>query len=119
MSMSYEIYGPEKAPTILFLHGGGISGWMWHNQVEALSADYRCIVPDLPEHGKSINEGILSIAADGEGGKRQPAHRANRGKDVAVQPDRIIGHAEIVDPVHPKRPSALHNALRSIAIGRR
>jgi len=36
----------------LFLHGGGLAGWMWNKQLEAFS-DYHCLVPDLPEHGKS------------------------------------------------------------------
>jgi len=37
--------------TIVFMHGGGISGRMWNKQLEAFN-DYHCIVPDLPEHGK-------------------------------------------------------------------
>ncbi len=45
--------GPDSAPTICFLHGGGISGWMWRPQVEALQETYHCLVPDLPEHGLS------------------------------------------------------------------
>jgi pimeloyl-ACP methyl ester carboxylesterase len=47
--------GPADAPTIVFLHGGGIGGWMWGPVVERLS-DYHCLVPDLPEHGRSLEE---------------------------------------------------------------
>jgi pimeloyl-ACP methyl ester carboxylesterase len=51
--LSVREYGPTDAPTICFLHGGGISGWMWHPQIEALQNTYHCLVPDLPEHGQS------------------------------------------------------------------
>lgn len=54
--MSVDIYfketGKKNPETIVFIHGGGMSGWMWDEQVEAFN-DYHCIVPDLPEHGKS------------------------------------------------------------------
>ena len=45
-------FNPEQAESILFLHGGGVGGWMWEKQVEALS-NYHCIIPDLPGHGGS------------------------------------------------------------------
>jgi pimeloyl-ACP methyl ester carboxylesterase len=53
--------GDKDAPAIVFIHGGGISGWMWRGQVTAFQ-DYHCIVPDLPEHGKSMNESPITIA---------------------------------------------------------
>lgn len=53
MELSVEEQGPGGAPTILFLHGGGGGGWMWRPQVEAFSPDYHCLVPDLPEQGRS------------------------------------------------------------------
>lgn len=48
-------FGPAGAPSILFLHGGGVGGWSWRPQVEDLQADYHCVVPDLPEHGQSLD----------------------------------------------------------------
>ena len=45
----------------MFIHGGGISGWMWHKQVERFS-DYHCIAPDSPEYGKNIeNEFVQAL----------------------------------------------------------
>ncbi len=44
--------GPIDAPAILFLHGGGASGWTWEPVVQRLPG-YHCLVPDLPAHGKS------------------------------------------------------------------
>jgi len=52
--------GPATAPTIVFLHGGGGGGWMWQPQVEQLG-DYHCLVPDFPEHGRSIADEPFSI----------------------------------------------------------
>lgn len=31
---------------MLFIHGGGVSGWMWDKQVQYFS-DFHCVVPDL------------------------------------------------------------------------
>ena len=60
--LSVQEYGPATAPTICFLHGGGVSGWMWRPQVEALHDTYHCLVPDMPEHGLSATVRPFSIA---------------------------------------------------------
>ncbi len=44
--------GPSYAPTVILLHGGGISGWMWYRCASQLY-DFHCLIPDLPEHGCS------------------------------------------------------------------
>ncbi len=61
-SLYFESTGPAGAPTLVFLHGGGIAGWMWQKQVEALSGDYHCLVPDLPEQGESVKVAPFSPA---------------------------------------------------------
>lgn len=38
---------------VLFLHGGGVSGWMWRPVLDGLPEGVRAIVPDLPGHGQS------------------------------------------------------------------
>lgn len=45
--------GSPTHPTIVFLHGGGGGGWMWQRQMDALSDEFHCLAPDLPEHGQS------------------------------------------------------------------
>lgn len=57
----YTTHG--KGKTILLIHGFGEDGSIWNQIVEALSQNYKCIVPDLPGSGKSemINEESISI----------------------------------------------------------
>ncbi|MFL5726089.1 MAG: alpha/beta fold hydrolase [Chloroflexota bacterium] len=47
--------GAETAgrPAIVFLHATRLTGAQWAAQVAGLSADFRCIAPDLPGHGRS------------------------------------------------------------------
>ncbi len=47
--------GAPGAPTILFLHAAGTSGWMWEPVVECLSDRFHCLVPDLPGLGQSAS----------------------------------------------------------------
>lgn len=56
MSLPCQITGPASAPAILFLHGGGVSGWMWEPVAQRLQDRYRCLVPDLPGHGRMAHE---------------------------------------------------------------
>ncbi len=53
--------GPAGAPTILFVHGAGVAGWMWNGQVAELVDDYHCLVPDLPRHGKTGGSDPFSL----------------------------------------------------------
>ncbi|MBK3496472.1 alpha/beta hydrolase [Viridibacillus sp. YIM B01967] len=60
MVLQYKEYGDINLPLMVFIHGGGVSGWMWDKQVEYFS-NYHCLVPDMPEHGKSSNEKLFTI----------------------------------------------------------
>ena len=50
------------APTLVFLHGVGLSRRLWRPQLTAL-ADFRCLTPDLPEHGE--NRAAAPFTLDG------------------------------------------------------
>jgi pimeloyl-ACP methyl ester carboxylesterase len=52
--------GPIGAPTVLLLHGGEYSGRSWQPVVERLQR-YRCLVPDLPQHGESFQPGKFEM----------------------------------------------------------
>lgn len=52
--------GEFRAPPLVFLHGGGLAGWMWDRQAEYFK-DYHVIIPDLPGHGRSAEVPFISI----------------------------------------------------------
>ena len=45
---------------VVFLHGAGLGGWMWRQQIETLTP-FRCITPDLPGHGANLGMPWTSI----------------------------------------------------------
>lgn len=46
---------------MIFLHGGGVSSWMWQEQVEIFKDTYECFAPDLIGHGTRAKEQIFSM----------------------------------------------------------
>lgn len=50
--LAHEIGPNPGKPVIVFLHGGGWTGWAWDRQVAALS-DFHCVTVDLPGSGAS------------------------------------------------------------------
>lgn len=54
--------GPLEAPVVVFLHGGELSGQSWQPVVERMQ-QYRCLVPDLPQHGESCQPGPFEMGA--------------------------------------------------------
>jgi len=61
MALYLREAGPPDAQCIVFLHGLWISSVMWQPQIERLSHEYHCLAPDLPEHGKSTDIGLLTL----------------------------------------------------------
>src|SRR6187549_3735793 len=51
--VSYNDYGPDDAPAIIFIHGFPLNKSMWDIQVEALKENYRVIAYDIRGHGNS------------------------------------------------------------------
>lgn len=51
-----DVAGPSDAPSLVFVHGTIFNRTMWAPQREALSDEFRVIVPDLPGHGARRNE---------------------------------------------------------------
>lgn len=45
-------YSSDSQESVLFLHGGNVAGWMWHEQALALP-QHHSLVPDLPGFGAS------------------------------------------------------------------
>ena len=56
-TIRYWVSGPADAPRVVLLHGATLDHHAWDAQVDALSARYRVVVPDLRGHGESTIEG--------------------------------------------------------------
>jgi len=57
-----ESKGVDGAPTIVFLHGLGMSSWMWQAQLATLRHHYHCLAIDLPGNGESYQVEWRSFA---------------------------------------------------------
>jgi pimeloyl-ACP methyl ester carboxylesterase len=53
--------GAVGAPAIVFLHGGEYSGRSWQPVVDRMQG-YHCLVPDLPQHGRSVRHRPFEMA---------------------------------------------------------
>lgn len=114
MGLYFEERGNKEAPTIVLIHGGGVAGWMWGKQVEYLK-DYHCIIPDLPEHGKSIDERPLTIQDCTARIARLIEEKANGGKA------HIVGHSlggKIAVDLIAARPDLVQSAVVASALFR-
>ena len=58
--MRYKEFGPAGAKTLVLLHGGGLNWWNYREAAQALSGDYRVVLPILDGHGGS-DEPFTSI----------------------------------------------------------
>jgi pimeloyl-ACP methyl ester carboxylesterase len=65
MSLYVDETGTRGAPTIIFMHGVGASGWMWWKQIVDLK-EFHCLNVDLPGHGKSNHVTWVSVADTAE-----------------------------------------------------
>lgn len=80
--LTYNEYGDKAAPLMMFLHGGGVSSWMWDRQVEFF-AHFHCVTVDLPEHGFANDQDMFSIKTSA----KKVAHlieKTANGKSVIV-----------------------------------
>ena len=81
--LNYQSTGNNDSKTILFLHGGGVAGWMWDPVVARLQ-DFHCLVPDLPEHGKSMDTRPFTMELAAKQAAALVRERAHGGKAVVV-----------------------------------
>lgn len=104
MELFFKETGRENKESIVFITGGGLSGWMWDKQLEGFT-DYHCLVPDLPEHGKSRHvtpftmktaaEQIMELIKDRAHNKKAHIIGISLGGQLVIQ---ILGMApEVVD----------------------
>lgn len=65
VTLAYKQHGNKRGPLMIFLHGGGVSSWMWEKQIEHFT-NYHCVTVDLPEHGESKDSEPFSISYSAE-----------------------------------------------------
>lgn len=53
MPLQVQVTGDPAHPAVVFLHGLGVSSWMWTDQVQHLSDRFCCVTLDLPGNGAS------------------------------------------------------------------
>lgn len=103
LKLHYTESGNTEASLLVFLHGGGVSGWMWKKQIEYFN-DYHCLVPDLPGHGLSsctdfsihnCAEEILNLMLTKAQGKKVVLIGFSLGAQVAME--ILSMNPEIVD----------------------
>ena len=88
MDLHYNEYGDKNASLMVFLHGGGVSSWMWDEQIQYFS-HYHCITIDLPEQenfsiqlsAEKVNDLIGKIA----NGKKVIVIGFSLGAQVTIQ----------------------------------
>ena len=65
MGNHYKEYGDKEGPLLLFIHGGGVGGWMWDKQV-AYFMEYHCLVPTLQGHGERSVESSFTVKSNAQ-----------------------------------------------------
>jgi haloalkane dehalogenase len=92
-----------RGPTLLFLHGGPMSSFMWRHQLGALRDRYRCVAVDLPGLGLSQTPLVR-----GEGFARMADSLQSFVRALGLESFTLIVHAT-------SAPSGLEMAIRERA----
>jgi pimeloyl-ACP methyl ester carboxylesterase len=50
--MLFKEFGNPNAPTIILLHGGGLSWWSWKNVISLMAPEYHIVTPVIDGTGK-------------------------------------------------------------------
>ncbi len=112
MTLHIKETGRDNPATIVFLHELNMAGWMWDKQQEAFP-DYHCIVPDLPEHGKSIDTPPFTIRSAANQVIELIKDHAHKGKAHLVG---ISLGAQIILQILNNAPERVNNAFISGAL---
>lgn len=115
MAIHIQEYGDRDGDGLMvFLHGGGVSGWMWEKQVAAF-AGYHCLVPDLPGHGFSREDKEFTIRSSAEELLSVIEARA-QGRKVVVTGFSL--GAQVLVQMLGLRPELIHYAIINSALVR-
>lgn len=107
MKWTYTESGDTNAPLLMFVHGGGVGGWMWDRQIRFFQ-NYHCLVPELAEPEHPNAKPIFTI----EQSARQLIDLARQ--KGAGRPIYAVGFslgAQIVIQMMNDSPRLLHGAM--------
>lgn len=83
---------PDADETLLFLHGGNVAGWMWHDLAVSLP-DYHSLIPDLPGFGASNAEPWTTVTEVADSAAAIIRERAHDGRAhvVGLSAGAVVG----------------------------
>ena len=111
--MIFKDFGDVKAPTIILIHGGGLSYWSLEGVVSLLVPEYHVVTPIIDGYGEDANETFLSIENSADNLIEYVISHCN-GHIFAVG-GLSIG-AQIVTEVLSKRPDIADYAIIESAL---
>ena len=114
MGLYFKEAGNMDGPTIIFLHGGGVSGWMWNKQIDFFK-DYHLLIPDIESHGNSLNEHFISIPESAKKIIQLIESKANEKKVIII--GLSLGAQILVDILSTK-PEIIECAIINSALVR-
>jgi len=103
------------AATVVFLHGGNVAGWMWGEQVPALT-DHHLLVVDLPGFGASNDENWTSMADAADAVAGLIRQRATGGTAHVVGLSLGAGVGIHLATRHPELVSSLFMSSTSVTV---
>ncbi|MDR3573671.1 MAG: alpha/beta hydrolase [Anaerolineaceae bacterium] len=109
----FESYGPQDAQSVVFLHGGGVGGWMWSKQVQMFETEYHCLAPDLPEQGRSTQSGAYSTEGAADSIAELIHSQAPSGKAHVVG---LSEGAQVLVALLSRSPQVIDHAIVSSAM---
>ncbi|MFG1947500.1 alpha/beta fold hydrolase [Nonomuraea sp. NPDC048826] len=85
---------PDAGPTLVFLHGGNVAGWMWHELAASLPG-HHSLIPDLPGFGGSNAEPWTTLAEVADAVAEIVRERAHGGRAhvVGLSLGAVVGTA--------------------------
>ncbi|WP_425414112.1 alpha/beta fold hydrolase [Paenibacillus assamensis] len=97
---------------MVFIHGGGASGWMWNKQVEHFK-NFHCLVPDMPEQGQSSDDRPFTITNSAD---QIIALIEEKGQGKTIIAIGFSLGAQVLIAILSKRPDLIQYAMINSAL---